>query len=122
MGTRTSLKTGTGEMTAESFVSLFNHFGVSKCVFKVVWCGLVRVVLQQNKSKVNFLTFLGYFRVRVYDFVFVYLFRPPLAWHRGLTYTLERKRPWIEEKTLKLYNVLSQKNLREREASRKLQK
>ena len=30
----------TGEMTAESFVSLFNNFGVSKCVFKVVWCGL----------------------------------------------------------------------------------
>ena len=33
------------ETTAESFVSLFNHFVVSKCVFKVVWCGLVRVGL-----------------------------------------------------------------------------
>ena len=35
----------TGEMTCESFVSLFNHFGVSTCVFKVVWCGLVLVGL-----------------------------------------------------------------------------
>ena len=35
----------TGEMTRESFVSLFNHFGVSKCVFKVVCCSLVQVGL-----------------------------------------------------------------------------
>ena len=38
---RSKKASGTGEMTAESFVSLFNHSGVSKCVFKVVWCGLV---------------------------------------------------------------------------------
>ena len=35
----------TVEITWESFVSLFNYLGVSKCVFKVVWCGLVRVGL-----------------------------------------------------------------------------
>ena len=42
---RSKKASGTGEMTAESFVSLLNHFGVSKCVLKVVWCGLVRVGL-----------------------------------------------------------------------------
>ena len=36
----------TDEMTVESFVSLFNHFGVSKCVFKLVWCSFVRVGLR----------------------------------------------------------------------------
>ena len=46
----------------------------------------------------------------MYNFVFVCLFRPHLAWHRGLTYTLERKHAWIEEKISKLYNALSQKN------------
>ena len=35
----------TGEMTCESFVSLFNYFGMSKYVFKVAWCSLVRVGL-----------------------------------------------------------------------------
>ena len=35
----------TGEKTCESFVYLLNHFGMSECVFKVVWCGLVQVGL-----------------------------------------------------------------------------
>ena len=43
---RSKKASGTGEMTAVGFVPLFNHFRVSKCVFKVVWCGLVRVGLQ----------------------------------------------------------------------------
>ena len=47
--------------------------------------------------------------------MFVCLFRPRLAWHRGLTYTLEQKRPWIEEKTTKLHNALSQKNFEGKE-------
>ena len=67
----------------------------------------------------NSLAFLGYFHVRVYDYVFVCLFRPRLAWHRGLTKTLEQKRPWTKEKTSKLYNALSQKNFKGKRSFKK---
>ena len=47
------------------------------------WFGAVLYELDFGKR--NSLAFLGFFRVRVYDFVFVCLFRPRIAWHRGLT-------------------------------------
>ena len=46
--------------------------------------GLVRFSTSWSLVKEILCVFLGYVRVRVYDLVFMCLFRPRLAWHRAL--------------------------------------